>query len=366
MSNDIQGRKLHAGVAMSYESGEKIQKISAAAPDFINTNEGHVLSISDYEKMLYDYRLRDFPIQVNMNSVEAMGYPHNFNEQNKIPSNTVAMNPKYGNGSAGTPDYSKTATDTDYGRDNWKKVFVKLYGNSIQYDWFARKYEERYGSFEDLVVKDYNDMIVDFNRVTADAFFNGTSTSVENDETVSLQYCGILKQITDITSITAGSNLFDAINTKFTQQMARLDYSAEPDVIVMHPSTYDILVKQERDRTINLNSITSEIVPGWKVPALNTYVKTFPIMLSKFVRPVADAVTPTKYTHKILMLNQSMIDRIWMFNDGPLFFTWADANEPNANTRLLTNKSMMSYENYVLRGPQTGAHLMFTYDVPVA
>ena len=251
-------------------------------------------------------------------------------------------------------------------KNNGKKVFVKLYGNSIQYDWFARKYEERYGSFEDLVVKDYNDMIVDFNRVTADAFFNGTSTSVENDETVSLQYCGILNQITDITSITAGSNLFDAINAKFTQQMARLDYSTEPDVIIMHPSTYDILVKQERDRTINLNSITSEIVPGWKVPALNTYVKTFPIMLSKFVRPVADAVTPTKYTHKILMLNQSMIDRIWMFNDGPLFFTWADANEPNANTRLLTNKSMMSYENYVLRGPQTGAHLMFTYDVPVA
>ena len=372
MNRDIVGRRLHAGVGMTFEQGQKVQQVarqlSAAAPGFINTNEGHVLSITDYEKMLYDYRLRNFPIIVNFNSVEAMGYPHNFNEQNKIPSNTTALNPKTGNGTGSpvVPNFSMTASDTDYGRDNWKKVFVKLYGNSIQYDYFARRYEERYGSFEDLLVKDYNDMIVDFDRVTHDKFWNGAATSVEDDETVSLEYCGVLKQITDTTAITTGSNIFDAINTKMASLQARLDYSGLPDVICMHPSTYDILVKQERDRANSYITINSEIVPGWKVNTLNTYTKSFPIMITPFIRPVADAATPTKYTHKIVFLNQGMIDRVWMFNDGPMFFTWADANEPNANARVLTNKSMMSYENYVLRGPSTGAHLMMTYDVAVS
>jgi hypothetical protein len=352
-------RKLIGGSAMNLNQGKQL----FATPG-IDINTGHTLVVSDYEKVLYDYRLREFPIIVNLNSIRATGYPHSFNEQTKIPSNTAAINPKLGIGTT-TADYGINVTDTDYGRDNWKNLFVKCYSNRIQYDFFTRKWEEEYGSFEDLVAKDYNDMIVDFTKVTHNHFWNGNASAI--DDTTSLQYCGILNQITDVSAIASGTKIADALNTKMAKLQLRLDYSGFPDVLCMNSATYDLLIKQEMTREHYIENITTDIVPGWEVPAIHTQAGKLPILITPFINAVPDnAATPTKYTHKIVALKQNLIDRVWMFNDGAQFFEFADPNMPLGNTRLLTDKAMMSFENYVLRAPQTGSHFILTFDETIA
>jgi len=329
----------------------------------IDINQGHALVVSDYERVLYDYRLRDFAIDLNVNSIRATGYPHSFNEQTKIPSNTTAVDPKLGFGTT-TADYAKPSADldTDYGRDNWKNAFVKAYASRIEYDYFTRKWEENYGSFEDLVAKDYNDMIVDYVKTTTNDFFNGRSTSISDvSSTYKFEYCGILNQITDTSAITSGL-IADNLNTKISNLQARLDYSGFPDVLCMNSATYNILVQEELARSINIRDIKADIVPGWKVPAIDCYHMTMPILITPFIKPVT---VDTTVTHKIVALNQSMIDKIWMFNDGPEFFDFADPAMPLGNSRLLTNKAMLSFQNYILRGPQTGAHFVLTKDVTI-
>ena len=86
-----------------------------------------------------------------------------------------------------------------------------------------------------------------------------------------------------------------------------------------------------------------------------------PIVLTPFVKP--EVGTDGKVTHKIVALNSSMIDRIWMFNDGPQVFEIANPDTPLANDRLLTDKFVMSFDNYIVHGAQTGAHFILTKTV---
>ena len=58
-----------------------------------------------------------------------------------------------------------------------------------------------------------------------------------------------------------------------------------------------------------------------------------------------------------------MIDRIWMFDDGPKVFEIANPDTPLANDRLLTDKFVMDFSNYIVHGAQTGAHFILTKKV---
>jgi hypothetical protein len=340
--------------------------IFAAAPG-VNVNEGHALIVDQYEQVLYDYLKREFPLGVKVNSVEASGPIHIWNEQKAIPSNTTAIDPKLGFGTT-TPDYAKPSADlnTDYQRDNWLNAVPRTYATRIEYDYFTLRAEQRYGTFEDLTAKDYNDMFVDFNKVTTNDFWNGRSTGLNDTaSTYKFEYTGILNQITDTAAIASGTTIADAVNTKIANLQARLDYSGMPNVLAMNSATYDILCKQEQKNAngIYLRNVTTEIIPGVEVPAIHTYNGTLPVILTPFIKPVTGT---GKVTHKIVALNTSMIDRVWWFDNGPRVFEIANPNQPFANSRLLTNKMVLDFSTYILRGPQTGAHFVLTHDVATA
>ena len=324
-------------------------------------DEGHILVVGDFDHVLKDYLKRDFALTFKVNSVKASGYPHVWNEQKAIPQNTKAIDPRKGFGTAEAPSYRPTTLNTNYDRDNWSQAFARLYATGIRYDFFDRKMEENYGSFEDIIAKDYNDMFVDFARTTSNDFWNGTGTlngTTEND----LTYCGVLSQITDVTPITGNTKIADALTTKIASLMARLDYSNYPDVICMNPATYDILIKQEQDRDLYSRPIDVEVIPGITVPGFYTPMGILPIVLTPFIKPVLDNSTH-KTTHKIVALNTSMIDKIWMFNDGPVTYEVANPDTPLANDALLTDKFVLDFANYIVHGAQTGAHFMLTLEV---
>lgn len=331
----------------------------------VNTYDSdHVIVIGDYDHVLHDYLKRDFAISVKVNSVKALGYPHNWNEQKAIPHNTTAIDPRTGfttYGPGAIPSYKPPTLNTNYDRDNWKKAFVRCYATGIRYEFFDKKMAADYGSFEDLIAKDTNDMMVDFTKTQVNDFWNGTS-DMEQLDASNLTYSGVISQITDVTPIASGNNIADSIITKMTNMMARLDYTNYPDVIAMNPATYDIIVKQEQARQNYIREYTTEIIPGVSVPAIMTPMGQIPILLEPFIKPeTADG----KMTHKIVALNTSMIDRIWMFDDGPKVYEVASADVPNANDRLLTDKFVLDFANYIVHGAHTGAHFIMTYEVTV-
>lgn len=320
-------------------------------------NQDHMLVVGDYDHVLKDFLKRDFALTFKVNSVRSSGYPHVWNEQKEIPENTVAIDPKTGFGTAENPSYRPKNLNTDYKRNNWKQAFCRAYATGIRYDFFTREMENNYGSFEELTAKDYNDMFVDFARKTSNDFWNGT-TALDNLDTFS--YCGILSQITDKTAIAEGTTISDALNTKIANLMARLDYSGMPNVIAMNPATYDILVKQEQERQIYRREIEAEIIPGVKVTGFYTPTGVLPIVLTPFIKPLVDEKTGT-VQHQIVALNTDMIDRIYMFNDGPKVYEIANPDNPLGNDRLLTDKFVLDFANYIVHGAQTGAHFILTH-----
>ena len=103
-----------------------------------------------------------------------------------------------------------------------------------------------------------------------------------------------------------------------------------------------------------------EIIPGISVPAFYTPMGKLPIVLTPFIKPVTGS---GKTTHSIVALNTSMIDKLYMFNDGPQTYEIANPDNPLANDRLLTDKFVMDFANYIVHGAHTGAHFIMTYEV---
>lgn len=351
-------RELYHSAVATAQDGTLV-KADATNPITVY-NENHMVVVGDYDPVLRDYLKRDFSIGLKVNSVRASGYPHVWNEQKAIPSNTTAIDPRYGFGSAENgANYRKDTLAADYNRDNWSTAFCRCYTTGIRYDFFSREMQNNYGTFGDLTAKDYNDMFVDFAKVTANDFWNGTTAL---DSTSAFTYQGVISQIgaANTSGIASGTKIADALVTKITSLMARLDYEGYPDVIAMNPATYDILIKEEQERQIYSRPVDVEIIPGVSVPGFYTPVGVLPILLTPFIKPV---VAEGKTTHQIVCLNSKAIDRIWMFNDGPRVFEIANPEQPYANQSLLTDKFVLDFANYIVHGVSTGQHFILTKEV---
>lgn len=365
-------RELYSAAVATASNGSPIFAADSPTNPVTVYNEDHMLVIGDYDPVLRDYLKRDFALTFKVNSIRATGYPHVWNEQKAIPSNTTAINPRLGfstTASGNAPTYKKSSLSTSYDRDNWSTAFCRCYATGIRYDFFTREMEKNYGTFEDLTVKDYNDMFVDFAKKTADDFWNGSTALSTNADATGWTYCGVLNQITDTSAIADNTKIADALNTKIAGMMARLDYDFYPDVIAMNPATYDLLLKEEAERSMYQRTIDAEIIPGVRVPAFYTPMGLIPIVLTPFIRPIvvsaedADENNPAGTTHQIVALNSKMIDRIWMFNDGPKVYEFANPDMPLNNDRLLTDKAVLDFANYIVHGAQTGAHFILTKTV---
>lgn len=354
-------RELYHAAVRTANDGTMI-KADATNPITVY-NENHMVVVGDYDPVLRDYLKRDFSIGLKVNSVRASGYPHTWNEQKRMPSNTTAIDPRFGFGSAENgPNYRKETLDSNYDRDNWSTAFCRCYTTGIRYDFFSREMQNNYGTFGDLTAKDYNDMFVDFAKVTANDFWNGT-TPLNSTSGSTWTYQGVISQIGagNTSAIAAGTKIADALVTKITNLMARLDYAGYPDVIAMNPATYDILIKEEQERQLYSRPIDVEIVPGVSVPGFYTPVGILPVLLTPFIKP--ETGEGSKTTHKIVALNSKAIDRIWMFNDGPRIYEIATPEQPLSNPSLLTDKFILDFANYIVHGVSTGQHFILTKEV---
>ena len=83
-----------------------------------------------------------------------------------------------------------------------------------------------------------------------------------------------------------------------------------------------------------------------------------PIVLTPFIKPVVNAEGGGSTKHQIVAVNSAMIDRIWMFSDAPKVYEIANPDTPLANDRLLTDKFVLDFANYIVHGVDTGMHFI--------
>lgn len=332
----------------------------------VNINDAHTLVVQDYDHQLYDYLQRNFSIGVMCRSNRASGFPHTWNEQKLIPSNTTAVDPRIGNGKSGSPDYRAKVTNTDYGRNNWQNALPRLHISGITYDFFDRKMQEEYGSFDvDLIAKDNMDMFTDYTRTISKEFWNGKATSLVDES--NWEYMGILKQIKKTYEVPEGSTMAEALRSKIAEAMAQTVYIGMPTVIAMNPVTYDLLCKEEAKNEHNLYyvQIKTDIIPGVEVPAIHTQAGTLPIILTPWIE-VDTTTSPGSAIHKIVALNTDFLERVWLFYDHPVMFVTQDPNNPIANPALAQDKNLMNFDTYILHGDYTPAHFILTKKVTTA
>lgn len=352
-------KRIFSGAYDFIKTDSGLVKAEASGKPNINIDREHTFVTHAFDPDLKDYQRRVFPLLDMIPSQETLGYPYVWNEQDNIPSNTEAVDPQKGVGEGIGKDanYKKKTLNTDYKRSNWKQALPRMYMTGIQYSWFDTQMQKRYGSYmQDLLAKDLNDMKVDYNRTIANDFWNGDSPSL--DDTSNFKYMGILNQITDKDdTVPAGTRIAQVIQTKIAKAQAQIKYLGAPNVICMNPITFDILCQEEEKNANGLyhRSITTEIIPGIEVPAINTQVGLIPIHLTPFIK-----VEGTK--HKIVALNTNMIKRIWLFSPTPMLFVTQDANNPINNPALMTDKNLMNIDTYILFGTQTPSHFIITKD----
>ena len=349
--------------AYKFTGGVGKEMISAAGTQpTVTINKNHTLVVQDYDKDLKDYLKREFPIGVMCNSVRSTGYPHVWNEQKDIPHNTTAVDPQKG---LGTDDganarYKLKTINANYKRDNWQNALPRCHITGIEYTFFDTQMQKHYGSFnQDLIAKDTQDMFVDYQRTIADEFWNGDSPSLT--DTTKWTYMGILSQITDTAKITIGT-IAENIQSKIAKAQAQTVWLGKPNVICMNPITFDLLCKEEAKNERNLYQIiiNTDIIPGINVPAIRTQIGTIPIHLTPFIKVAESGSTQT---HKIVALNTSMIDRVWLFWDSPQMFVTLDPNNPIANPALMEDKNLMNFDTYILHGAHTPSHFILTKEV---
>lgn len=353
-------------------------------------NQSHYLVMPNYERVMYDYIRRNIPVSVRARSIQANGYPHRFAEQKKLPQNAAFIAPN----SAADYGLGTKTLDEDHGRE-FSLAYVKAMTSRLKYTYFEKRQTEQYGQFEQVIKNDMMDLMADFAKVKNQAIWTGGASSLQ--DTTSNEYCGLLTQITDKSTVASGTKIADAVQTHIAERLSDLTWGGRPTAIYANPISIDLLIQEERERTGYQRNIDVEITPGNKVPGIITQAGTLPLIADPYI-PITSVYTyaattdttvtsgktyftksgsvytkvasptgnpstsgyyeiaTTKKEHRFVMMNENLLDRIWFDSPNAMLFEIASPENPYNNTKLLTDKMVMQYDAYILRGAYAGFH----------
>jgi hypothetical protein len=110
------------------------------------------------------------------------------------------------------------------------------------------------------------------------AIWTGTDTSLTTPTTI--QYMGVLNQITQIATIAAGASIVDGIKAAVAQMAANQGYVVKPTAIYGNPVGLDYLDREAKGQNITMNS---QVVAGVNVKAIQTQAGELPLIPDPFL-----------------------------------------------------------------------------------
>ena len=252
----------------------QMMSLSAAA-DYLGTG---AVEVNEYEPVIADIvRRRSVALQ-RVKEVPATGQPHRYFEQTAIA--TAAFTNTGGQGGAALSPTATGPTRVE------RPAFVKAIVGQSNIALFDKLVTQQQKKFAEVVSKDIEDILSGINVTRAQSLWNGNDTSLSAPTTV--QYVGLLSQITTQATVASGASIVDGIKSLVASLVGNANYVVKPSAIYVNPVLGDYIDREAKAQQITLNEV--EVVAGVKVKALATQAGDLPIVGDAFLPALASGV----------------------------------------------------------------------------
>jgi len=235
----------------------------SASADYLGNG---AIEVNKYETEIFDMVRRSSPIMDRLPAVPATGHPHRYFEETAI-----------GQGQFSDP---RTVAYSPTGPTRVERfVPIKAVVNGSNFGLFDVQVTQQQSQFSYVEAKDIEDIINGIQVVRCQYYWQGADTSFSAP--TSIQYFGLLNQITQQFTIAPGSSIIDGIKAEVAAMVARTDVVVRPTGIYVNPIIGDLIDREAKAQQITMNEV--EVVGGVKVKAISTQAGILPLIPEPFL-----------------------------------------------------------------------------------
>ncbi len=233
-----------------------IKQIQAAA-DFLGNG---AIEINMYEAEIVDLVRRESILRQRIDERPATGHPHRYFEQTAIGSGafsdprTIAVTPS-----------SPTRVE--------RPAMIKAIVNQVNLTLFDVQVTQQQGVFTGLEAKDIEDCVNGVIITAAPAYWNGTDTNLGTPTTI--QYVGLLTQLTFQFTVGPGSSIIDGIKYATAKMMSNTTFKVRPTGIYLNPTLGHYIDTEAKAQNITMGTT---VVGGISVKEINTQAGNLPLI----------------------------------------------------------------------------------------
>lgn len=260
---------LQAGAAGGRSGGAQFMDPIQAAADFLGNG---AIEINMYETEILDMIRRESVFRQRIDEKPATGHPHRYFEQTAI-----------GIGAFSDP---RTLTTVPTGPTRVERpAMIKALTNQINLSLFDIQVTQQQGMFTGLEAKDIEDCINGIILAAAPAYWVGNDTSLVTPTT--LQYVGVLTQITLQATIGPGASIIDNVKAMVARMMANQTFKVRPTAIYLNPVLGHYIDTEAKATNIQLTQVN--VAVGVTVRGLNTQAGELGLIPDPFLPSATNA-----------------------------------------------------------------------------
>ena len=162
---------------------------------------------------------------------------------------------------ASSPTPARSATPPPARPVQERVMYIKAMVNGSNFGLFDVQVTQQQGQFSYVEAKDVNDIISGIQVVRCQGIWQGTDTSYSSPSTI--QYYGLLNQITQQATIAPGASIIDGLKAQVAKMVANTSYMVRPTAIWVNPIVGDMIDREAKAQQITLNTV--EVVGGVRV-----------------------------------------------------------------------------------------------------
>lgn len=293
-----------------------------AAADFLGPG---AIEVNMYQSEIFDLVRRRGILGQRIKSVPATGHPSRYFEQTAIVTGGF-QDPRNLTPTPGAPTRVE------------RPVFLKAIVAQINYSQFDLEVTQQQKQFDYLEAKDLEDTVNGTMLTHDKGLWNGNDTSMSAPTT--LQYMGILTQVTQTATIAAGASIIDGLKAQVAAMVANVTFEVMPSAIYVNPILGDLIDREAKALQVYFDKV--EVVPGVKVKALMTQAGLIPLITD----PLLPSSTVGAFTsYPAVIVSESDVEYHYLTNAMPRVF------QLGLLGNLALQKVVVKYGAPVAKGP---------------
>jgi hypothetical protein len=226
--------------------------------------------VNEYEAEIADIVRRESIFIQRVPSPPATGAPHRYFEQTAIAVGT-ATDPRNISPTPGGPTRVE------------RSAALKAITAQSNFGLFDVQVTQQQGNFAYVEAQDVNDITNGIVVKAADMVWQGTDTSLTTPTT--LEYMGLLRQITNTAQVGIGASIIDALKQKVAVMFANPTFKVRPTAIYINPILGDFIDREAKAMAIKMSEM---VVGGVTVTAIETQAGRLPLIPDPYLPAKTD------------------------------------------------------------------------------